>query len=81
MATDAGLSVFALFAGAWWPCCASRVRDDPRACVCGYKKDDGPGRDLVVHFVLGDDGTGVPCTAGTARGVLPYIGSEPKYPV
>ena len=24
---------------------------------------DGPGRDLVVHFVLGDDGTGVPCTA------------------
>ena len=63
MATDAGLSVFALFAGAWWPCCASRVRDAPRACVCGYKEDDGPGRNLVVHFLLGDDGTGVPCTA------------------
>ena len=31
--------------------------------MCGYKKDDGPGRDLVVHFCLGDDGSGVPCTA------------------
>jgi hypothetical protein len=30
MATDAGLSVFALFAGAWWPCCASRGRDAPK---------------------------------------------------
>ena len=39
------------------------MRGAPRACVCGYKADDGPKRDLTVHFVLGDDGSGVRCTA------------------
>ena len=63
LANEAGLSIFALMAGVFWPCCGVRVRGATRACVCGYKADGGPERDLTVHFILGDDGSGVRCAA------------------
>ena len=60
LANEAGLSIFAVMCGCWWPCGGLRRSGTIRACVCGYEA--GPD-ELTTHFVLGADSSGVQCPA------------------
>ncbi|KAJ1447942.1 hypothetical protein M885DRAFT_540943 [Pelagophyceae sp. CCMP2097] len=57
-ADEAGLSVPAMLVGAFWPCVQIRCSGRPRRCPCGYT-----GQNLMLHFIFGDAGDGIACTA------------------
>ena len=60
LADEAGLSIFAVMCGCWWPCGGLRRSGAVRACVCGYEA--GPD-EVTTHFVLGADKSGKQCPA------------------